>query len=164
MGEGISADALRNVMRNWASGVTLVTARLGERRHGMTVSSFTSVSLDPPLVLVSLENSTTTRALVIASQAFAVTILDETQADLASRFAGVIPDTQDRFDGVPVEVAVTGSPIPVGGLAALDCRVVATHLAGTHTLTVGQVVHAQVRPSGRPLLYFHRDYRRLTPG
>jgi flavin reductase (DIM6/NTAB) family NADH-FMN oxidoreductase RutF len=164
MAEGVGAEALRSVMRSWASGVTLVTARLGERRHGMTVSSFTSVSLDPPLVVVSLEKTSNTHALVISSGAFAVTILDESQADLAARFAGGVPDKQDRFDQLPTEVAVTGSAIPAGGLAALDCRVVSSYPVGTHTLIVGQVVHAQVRRDGRPLLYFHRDYRTLTPG
>jgi len=153
---------LRSVMRRWASGVAIVSAQAGGRRHGMTVSSFTSVSLEPPLVVVSLENHSTTQGLVVASRAFAVNILDESQIDLAQRFAGGIPDAQDRFAGVAAEPGPSGSPILSGGLAYLDCRMTAAYPVGTHTLFVGEVVASATRQDGRPLLYFQRDYRRLS--
>ncbi len=158
----MDGDELRKVMRRWASGVAIVAAQAGGRRHGMTVSSFTSVSLEPPLVVISLENHSTTQGLVIASRAFAVNILDETQGDLAQRFAGGIPDGQDRFAGLTAEPGPSGSPILAGGLAYLDCRMTAAYPVGTHTLFVGEVVAAGIRQGGRPLLYFQRDYRRLS--
>lgn len=160
----MDGDELRNVMRRWASGVAIVAAQSDGLRHGMTVSSFTSVSLAPPLVVISLENHSTTQGLVNASRAFSVNILDEGEADLAQRFAGGIPDAQDRFAGVEAEAGASGSPILSGGLAYLDCRMIAAHPAGTHTLYIGEVIAAGVRLDGRPLLYFQRDYRRLDLG
>jgi len=161
-GKDVDPETLRSVMRRWATGVTLVTAHDGRRRHGMTVSSFTSVSLDPALVLVSLENATETHRMIEESGAFAVSILAEGQEDLAERFAGRVADGEDRFAGVSYETAVTGAPIPAGTLAYLDCRVVATHPAGNHTLFIGQVAAAGFRQEGVPLLYYDRDYRRLA--
>lgn len=158
----VSSGQLRSVMRLWATGVTLVTSHDGGRPHGMTVSSFTSISLDPPLILVSLENGSRTHRLVRQSGAFAVSILEETQGDLADCFAGRVPDEGDRFAGVPYTTAETGAPIPKGCLAYLDCRLVSTHAAGNHTLFIGEVVAARVRRAGRPLLYYQRAYRRLT--
>jgi flavin reductase (DIM6/NTAB) family NADH-FMN oxidoreductase RutF len=159
---GVEADELRRVMRQWATGVTLVTAQDGGKPHGMTVSSFTSLSLDPPLVMISLENMARTHRMVTESGAFAVSILDEAQEDLADRFAGRIPDGEDRFAGVRYETARTGSPLPEGVLAYIDCEVVSSQAAGTHTVFVGRVVASGVRPGGQPLLYYNRNYRRLA--
>ena len=158
----VDADELRGVMRQWATGVSLVTAQDGGRPHGMTVSSFTSLSLEPPLVLISLENNARTHRMVIESGAFAVSILDAAQEDLADRFAGRIPDGEDRFAGLAYETAQTGSPLPQGALAFLDCEVVSAQPAGTHTVFIGQVVASVVRPGGQPLLYYNRNYRRLA--
>ncbi|MCJ7707252.1 MAG: flavin reductase family protein, partial [Anaerolineales bacterium] len=118
--------------------------------------------LDPALVLVSLENATETHRMIEESGAFAVSILAEGQEDLAERFAGRVADGADRFAGVSYETAVTGAPIPAGTLAYLDCRVLAAHPAGNHTLFIGQVAAAGFRPEGIPLLYYDRDYRRLA--
>jgi flavin reductase (DIM6/NTAB) family NADH-FMN oxidoreductase RutF len=158
----VGAEELRGVMRQWATGVTLVTAQDGGKPHGMTVSSFTSISLDPPLVLVSLENTARTHRLVRESGAYAVAILEASQQDLADRFAGRIPDGEDRFEGLEYETARTGSPIPRGALAYLDCEVVESQPAGTHTVFIGRVVASAVRPGGKPLLYYDRSYRRLA--
>jgi flavin reductase (DIM6/NTAB) family NADH-FMN oxidoreductase RutF len=158
----VDAEELRGVMRQWATGVTLVTAQDGGKPHGMTVSSFTSLSLDPPLVLVSLENSARTHRLVRESGAFGVAILEASQQDLADRFAGRIPDGENRFEGLEYETARTGAPIPRGALAYLDCEVVEIQPAGTHTVFIGRVVASGVRPGGKPLLYYDRNYRRLA--
>jgi flavin reductase (DIM6/NTAB) family NADH-FMN oxidoreductase RutF len=158
----VNAEELRGVMRQWATGVSLVTAQDGGRPHGMTVSSFTSLSLEPPLVMVSLENTARTHQMVTESGAFAVSILDEGQEDLADRFAGRIPDGEDRFAGLTYRTALTGSPLPEGALAYLDCEVVSAQPAGTHTVFVGRVVASGVRPGGQPLLYYDRNYRHLA--
>ncbi|MEW6569472.1 MAG: flavin reductase family protein [Chloroflexota bacterium] len=158
----VAPDQLRTVMHLWATGVTLVTSHDQGKPHGMTVSSFTSISLSPPLILVSLEKSSQTHRLISQSGVFAVSILHESQADLADRFAGRIPDHADRFEDVPYTTAETGSPIPDSCLAYLDCRLVASHPAGTHTLFIGEVASAAVRQESRPLLYFRRGYRHLA--
>src|SRR3989304_9603813 len=108
----VDAGELRGVMRQWATGVSLVTAQDGGRPHGMVVSSFPSLSLEPPLVLISLENNARTHRMVIESGAFAVSILDAAQEDLAARFAGRIPDGEDRFAGLAYETAPPGAPRP----------------------------------------------------
>lgn len=160
-GSSVAQDELRAVMRRWATGVTLVTAHDGRRPHGMTVSSFTSVSLDPPLVLVALERGAVTHRMVEASRAFAVAVLRHDQAELAERFAGRVADTEDRFAGVAHHTAVTGAPIPAGCLAYLDCRLHAAHPAGTHTVFIGEVLAVGGGAAGEPLLYYDRRYRRL---
>lgn len=155
-------DSLRKIMRQWATGVTLVTSHDRGRPHGMTVTSFTSVSLQPPIILVSLEKSSRTHGMVQEERTFAVSVLAEDQRDLADRFAGRIPDSDDRFAGVEYRPAASGSPIPLGSLAYLDCRVAGTYSAGTHTLFLGEVIDGEVLRQGPPLLYHNRDYRRFT--
>lgn len=159
----IDPEILRTVMRHWTTGVTVLTARDGAQAHGMTVNSFTSVSLDPPLVLVSLERNTRTHAFVERSQAFAVSILGAHQAALSDHFAGRHTETADRLAGLPVDTALTGAPILRDNIGYLDCRVVAAHPAGTHTLFIAEVVAAQsISDEASPLVYFNRDYRSLA--
>lgn len=149
-------------MRNWTTGVTLVTAYDADGPHGMTVSSFTSVSLEPPRVLVSLERTSRTHRMVERSRRFGVSILSEDQRDLAERFAGRVGDGENRFADVEYELTPNGVPYVLGSLAFLDCRVVDAHPAATHTLFIGEVVGGSQLQDSQPLAYFHRDYRRLT--
>lgn len=160
----VSSDDLRTWMRLWASGVTLVTAQDGRGPHGMTVSSFTSLSLDPPLIMVSLEQGTRTHQMVRQEGRFAVIFLRADQQDLAERFSSGIPDHEPRFDGVPYQRSAGGSPIPDARLAYLDCRVVDSHTAGTHTIFVGHVTGGESSESDSPLIYFNREYWRLPGG
>jgi len=158
----VSSDDLRLWMRRWASGVTLVTAHDRQGPHGMTVSSFTSLSLDPPLIMVSLEVGSRTHKMVREGGRFAVVMLQADQQELAERFAGVVPDSEPRFAGVAFTRSPGGAPIPDERLAYLDCRVVDTHPAGTHTVFIGQVTGGEAAEDGAPLLYFNRAYRRLA--
>lgn len=158
----IDSETLRTVMRHWTTGVTVLTARDGAQVHGMTVNSFTSVSLEPPLVLVSLERNTRTYGLVEHARAFAISILGEHQAALSDHFAGRNTEATDRLDGLPTFTAVTGAPILRDNIGYLDCMVVAAHPAGTHTLFVAEVVAAQAASDAAPLIYFNRGYRSLT--
>lgn len=157
----VEPDVLRMVMRRWTTGVTLVTTSHQGAIHGMTVSSFTSVSLAPPLVLVSLERAARTHQMVSESRRFAVAMLAADQQELSDRFAGRIADDLDRFEDLAFESAPSGCPIPEGCLSYLDCRVVATHDAGTHTVYIGEVDVANVLREAPPLVYFNRDYRWL---
>jgi flavin reductase (DIM6/NTAB) family NADH-FMN oxidoreductase RutF len=158
----LSPDALREAMRAWSSGVTIVTAVHKGETHGMTVSSFTSISVDPPLIIVSLQTDSRTHNLVWKSRAFAVTILGADQQELSERFAGRMPDGEDRLDGVDTETLITGAPLIKGGLSWLDCRVTQTIPVGTNTLFLAEVVAAQNRDDGLPLAYYDRSYRRLS--
>lgn len=158
-------DELREAMRFWASGVAIVGAEYRGVRHGMTVSSFTSLSLEPPLVMVSLQKATRTHDLVIGSRSFGVSILKQDQLDLSNQFAGLDSETDDRFAGHDTYTLETGSPLLHEGLAFFDCRLVGQHDAGTHTVMIGEVAAAQVDQvgdQGSPLVYFNRGYRKLN--
>jgi flavin reductase (DIM6/NTAB) family NADH-FMN oxidoreductase RutF len=148
-------------MRFWATGVTIVTAKHRGLAHGMTVSSFTSVSLDPPQVLVSLAQETRTHDLIIHSHHFGVTLLAASQQEICDRFAGRVPDNLDRLAGLETLTLVSGTPLLKQGLAHLDCRVVTTVGSGTHTIFIAEVLAVHAEESGDPLLYFNRDYRKL---
>ena len=156
-----NGEALRQAMRRWTSGVAVVTSAWQGRKHGMTVNSFTSISLDPPLVSVTLANDTRTHAMVSQSGVFAVTILSEEQSELAARFAGRSLPDQDRFDGIKTARLATGCPLLEGGLAYVDCRVYASHPLVHSTLFIGEVQQAHTIDSLRPLIYFNREYHRL---
>ncbi len=150
-------------MRKWAAGVTVVASAYEGEEHGMTVSSFTSISAQPPMILVSLESSTRTHALIFLSGFFGVTILDESQEWLSERFAGRTGLESDRFSGLNTFTMVSGSPLIVGGLAHFDCRVVSTVRAGTSTVFLAEVMAAQGSGDSEPLVYTNRTYRRLAP-
>ncbi len=160
----LDAEALRGAMRLWASGITIVTARAGGRQHGMTVSSFTSISLEPPLVLVSLAIGSLTNLLVQRSGVFGITILSAGQQEIARRFATHVPETEDRFAGLETERLVSEAPFIKGGLAQIDCKVTATHPAGTNALIIGEVVAVKSGGEDEPLVYFNREYRHLGKG
>jgi flavin reductase (DIM6/NTAB) family NADH-FMN oxidoreductase RutF len=156
----IRADDFKNALRRWASGVTIVTSRAGERVHGMTVSAFTSVSVDPPLVLICADKSSDTLNVIAEGGVFAVNVLARDQEELSERFAWGEEST--RLEGVDWHSGATGSPLLSGVSASLDCRVVAAHDAGDHVIYVGSV-EALETGEAEPLLYFAGKYRSLTP-
>lgn len=157
----LDPEQLRSAMRAWSAGVTVVTAMHDGSRHGMTVNSFTSISLEPALITISLQASTRTHELVSKARAFGLTILSAEQAHLADLFAGRNPEMQDRFSAIQTETLLTGSPLIVGGLAWMDCRVVQTFNAGMNTLFIAEVIAARGSGEGQPLLYHNRKYWNL---
>lgn len=159
----IESDSLRQAMRFWATGVTVVTAAHDGVQHGMTVSSFTSVSLTPPQVLISLAQNARTHDLIMRSRNFGISILDLGQQELSDRFAGRVPDEMDRLVGVETFTLSSGVPLLRQGLAQLDCHVVTTVGSGTHTIFIAEVLAAQSGESGEPLLYFNRSYQKIVP-
>jgi flavin reductase (DIM6/NTAB) family NADH-FMN oxidoreductase RutF len=154
----IDADEFRAAMGSWPSGVTIVTSRAGEQIHGMTVSDFSGVSLDPPLALVCAAKSSVTTGLIEEGQCFAVNILRIEQDALSNKFASK-KDEFKRFEGVDVFEAKTGAPMIRDALVNLDCRVVAIHDAGDHVLCIGEIEEAHVN-DGDPLLFFRGGYGR----
>lgn len=157
----VTPDELRSVLRQWASGVTIVTAGLDGVLHGMTVSSFSSVSLEPPLISVNIERRTRTHSLMNDAGAFAVSILANDQQGLAQHFGGGVPDTEERLEGIAHRLGALGSPLLEGCLASLECRVHATLPAGTHTVFVGEVTTYDVDRDRKPLLYWQRHFRAI---
>ena len=152
----ISDKELRGLFARWTTGVTIVTARLGEKIHGMTVSAFTEVSLDPPLVLVCADKTSNTHPLIAEGGVFAVNILAAGQEALSNKFASK-KDEWKRFEGLECDEGPTGAPLLRGAVANLDCRVVGSHDHGDHVVYVGEV--HEVRTSDRPpLLYFGGGY------
>jgi flavin reductase len=160
-------EMLRRAMRHWVTGVSIVTSRLGDATHGMTVNSFGSISLEPPLVTVTMNNNTRTGNLVLQSGVFAVTVLSQEQVELAELFAGRLDLPGDRMDGLATFDLLTGAPLIAGGVAFVDCRVVYQYPMPLSTLFIGEVVSAQVAPPAAdgldlaPLVYFNRSFTRL---
>jgi len=158
----VNSELLRQSMRFWATGVTVVTAKHAGVEHGMTVTSFTSVSLTPAQVLVSLAQNTRTHDLIMLSRHFGISILDANQAELSDRFAGRVPDDMDRLENVETFSLISNTPLLKQGLAQLDCHVVTTIGSGTHTIFIGEVLSAQSADDGNPLLYFNRGYHKIS--
>ena len=158
----ISSEAFRDCLRHFPSGVTIVTIKSGERRHGLTVSAFSSLSPDPPLVMIAIEHRHSAHALLNEQGAtFAVNILGREQSELSNRFAWL--KDEDRFKEGDWDTAVTGAPVLRDALAWLDCTIYAAHVAGTHTIFVGLVQAGETpRPDEPPLLYWNRGYRHLA--
>jgi flavin reductase (DIM6/NTAB) family NADH-FMN oxidoreductase RutF len=158
----LDPESLRVAMRAWSAGVTIVTATFEGQRHGMTVNSFTSISLDPPLITITLQQNTRTHEIITKSKSFGLTILSTQQAQLSNIFAGRIKEVEDKFAYLKTETLITGSPLIVGGLSWLDCNVIQTFDAGMNTLFIAQVIAAHGTGSGEPLIYHNREYWQLT--
>jgi flavin reductase len=152
----VTAEQLKHALRQWASGVTVVTSRHGDRVHGMTVSSFASVSLEPPLVLVCAAKDSNTHAVIAEGGVFAVHVLGRDQEALSTLFASK-EDEERRFDGLAWRAGATGAPILEDAVAVLDCRVASSYDAGDHVIYVGAVEEVQ-RRGGEPLLYHRGHY------
>jgi 3-hydroxy-9,10-secoandrosta-1,3,5(10)-triene-9,17-dione monooxygenase reductase component len=152
----------REIAGHFASGVTIVTACDPDGEvFGLTASSFTSVSLDPLLVLVCVDRDSGTLPRLLESGAFAVNILSQAGGELARRFAG--RDRDGRFAGLEWRPASTGSPVLRDALAWLDCRLWSSVDAGDHQVLFGEVVSGDAG-GGRPLIWFRGGFHRLDDG
>jgi flavin reductase (DIM6/NTAB) family NADH-FMN oxidoreductase RutF len=158
----ISSEEFRLALRHFPAGVTIVTIKAGEEVHGLTVSAFASVSAEPPLIMVIIENRHHAyRLLQHPDAVFAVNILGEEQSELSNRFAWV--KDENRFALGNWTTAATGVPILSDALAWLDCRIQARYPAGSHTIYVGEVHASKVpKEEAPPLIYWNRGYRKLN--
>ena len=158
----ITSEEYRDVLRHFPSGVTIVTIKSGQKKHGLTVSAFSSVSPTPPLISVTIDHRHLAYKLLEQEGAsFAVNILHQDQIALSNRFAWM--KDVDRFSEGSWQTAVTGAPVLVDALAWLDCTIFARLQAGTHTIYVGEVRACSVpRPDESPLVYWNRGYRQLS--
>ena len=162
-GATVDGATFRSVLAQWPSGVGIVTTLAGDDRqpHGMTASSLTAVSLDPPLVSVCIANHLPTRGLIADSGSFAVSILGKDQAEIGRGFAGALA-AQDRFRGATWQVAATGCPVLANATGWVDCRVEHAYPGGDHTIFVGHVLAAGCPRVGAPLLFHSRAWGQLA--
>lgn len=156
----IDPRSFRTALSQFAAGVTVVTT-IGRdgKPYGLTATAFTSVSLDPPLVLVCVDKGAESFPHLLAGSAFAVSVLSSEQEEISNQFAR---SGTDKFEGIATRTAVTGSPLILGALVHIDCRTSQRVEAGDHVIFIGTVESAEVF-RGTPLLYYGGAYRTLTP-
>jgi flavin reductase (DIM6/NTAB) family NADH-FMN oxidoreductase RutF len=156
----VSNEEFRAALGRFASGVTIVTTKdKAEGLHGITVSAFCSVSLNPPLILICIDNRSSSLEHLAEGCCFAVNILSEEQQHLSQKFASKDPD---RFGGVDFkEGDLSRSPLLDQAIAHLECRAVHNYPAGDHTIVVGEVECVQVS-GDNPLLYCRGGYQKLA--
>jgi flavin reductase (DIM6/NTAB) family NADH-FMN oxidoreductase RutF len=162
----VAADEFRAVMSRFATGVVVVTCVQDGFDHAMTANAFASVSLDPALVLVCVENDSRFHEAISHAERWAVSVLEAGQRGRASWFATRGRPLVGQFDSTPTTRSdLTGSLLLDGALAVLECRTVSVHPAGDHDVVVGEVLGMRTpRPDGDPLIYFHSRYRSLVEG
>ncbi|MEO5567518.1 MAG: flavin reductase family protein [Gemmatimonadaceae bacterium] len=154
----IASNLFRNVLGRFASSVTVLSVRdEAGADHGMTVSAFASVSLDPPLILVCVDKAASIYPALFVARFIGISILAEEQEPASRRFA---EKDSDRFDDLEIERGEQGVALLVGALAHLECHVVARHDGGDHTIFVAAVEKASAH-QGRPLLYYRGGYTQL---
>lgn len=157
--EGSDARTFRDALGCFATGVTIITAMDAQGNPiGLTANSFTSVSLDPPLLLVCVANNAGSAPVLRDAERFAVNVLQIGQQPTSNRFAG---KGEDRFANTPWEVGEFGTPVLTGSLSSFECARDAVHDGGDHFILVGRVLKAMFEPRRDPLLYFRGKYRRL---
>jgi len=152
--------SFRQALGCFATGITVVTSvGLDGEYLGFTANSFNSVSLDPPLVLFSLDRGAYSLKAFEAAGVFAINILREDQEAVSIAFARAL---SSKWEGVRTEIWQTGSPILVDALASFDCETISMHDGGDHVIFVGRVLRLRAGVDGRPLLYFRGAYRQIN--
>lgn len=155
----INSDEFRGALSRFASGITIVTTKDKENRlHGITVSAFSSLSLEPPLILICVEKTTGSHFALERSEAFVVNILDSRQIGLSERFASLLPH---KFDDVEFTFGIDEIPVLSGCVATLECRLANSCDGGDHTIFIGEVEKANIG-DGDPLVYYRSGYRGLS--
>jgi flavin reductase (DIM6/NTAB) family NADH-FMN oxidoreductase RutF len=150
----------RSTLGAFATGVTVITSHGNDHGYGMTATAFSSVSLDPPLVLICVITGTEGCATIERNGIFAVNVLADTQEHYSRYFAAKDrPRGRDAFAQIPHQQIVTGAPVLDGVAAYLDCRVAAQHTAGDHEIFIGEVLALGVNPDVQPLLFHGGRYR-----
>jgi len=157
----VSIDDFKKALQLWASGVTVVTTYSEQYGvQGMTATAFSSVSVDPPQILVCINDAADTGTGIQESGYFAVNILNSDQQELSNQFAGGTSQ-QQRFDNTSWKAGITGAPILNDSLMSLDCKVLERVRAGTHWIIIAEVQDSICR-TGEPLLYYRGAYRNIA--
>ncbi len=163
MTQKISPEGFRKASGRWATGVSIVTTvDTDGEPFGLTMNSVTSLSLDPPLYIVNVDNGSDTLAPLLNSGSFCINVLAEGQQELSNRFA---KKGDNKFDGVDYSAGATDAPQLGGALMSIDCRVNAVHDGGDHKIVVGEVVQIVTVDSdstAKPLLFYGGGYASLA--
>ncbi|MEO3385029.1 flavin reductase family protein [Mesorhizobium sp. CAU 1741] len=151
----VDSDEFKQAMRTLAGGVAIVTSGHGRNRRGMTVSAVTSVSAEPPCLLIGVNTSAEAHGTILETGAFTVNLLGIEQKELAMRFAGQggLRGLERFATGSWIDDGPLGLPLLEDALCAMECEIMQSHLVGTHRLIVGRIVHSHTR-SGRPLINY----------
>lgn len=166
----VDRDRYRDVLARFASGVVVVTTgAVGASGseggyHGVTVSAFCSVSLDPPLVLACIDREIQSHELIAQAPVFAVNILSRQQSFLAEQFSGRTPLADPTFSRVPHRIGELGVPLIEQAVAWIECRAFARYDGGDHTIFVGEVATLETGEEDDPLIYFDRTFTELSWG
>jgi flavin reductase (DIM6/NTAB) family NADH-FMN oxidoreductase RutF len=158
----LSPSEFRQAMGSFATGVTIITVDLGGEVHGMTANAFASVSLDPMFVLICVDHTASTHALLHAKKRFGINVLAENQRAISEYYASPVR-THERAEaeaGARFDRTQHGTPILHGSLAYLECRLHSAQDAGDHTIFIAEVEDVVVR-QGDPLLFFRGEYRKV---
>jgi flavin reductase len=163
--QGFSSSEFRQALGAFATGVTVITTRGEAETYGMTANAFSSVSLDPPLVLVAVISGTKGAELIERHGTFAVNILGADQEPISRYFASKDrPRGRDAFREISHRDGTTGSPILEDIAAYLDCRLAAKHAAGDHVIYIGEVLDLGINHDVRPLVFHGGRYRLVHDG
>ncbi|MFN0094376.1 MAG: flavin reductase family protein [Dehalococcoidia bacterium] len=159
----VTPEQFKAALGSWAAGVTVVTTKLDGMVYGLTVSSFSSLSMDPRLILVCLADSNRLPRMIETSEVFGVSVLAEGQDDISGWFSKSGREPLRAFpDEIRTVEAATGAPLIDGALAHIDCELEAALPGGDHTIMVGRVVSADAHGDRKPLIYYRRGYRGLV--
>ena len=153
----ITPQKYRTLLGRFATGVTLVTSIFEEKIYGLTVNSFTSVSIDPPLILICIDRTHETAELLKKSGAFAISILKENQEEISRRFSSAI-SLKDRFNGLDFREGITRSPILRDCAAYLECRLKRHYVEGDHIIFIAEIEAGNIDKEARPLLFYTGKY------
>lgn len=155
----ITPESLRDVLGLFPTGIAVLTARAADGRlYGVTINSFSSVSLDPPLVLFSLSRGLHTLRALLSAETFAIHFLREDQRHVSTRFATTFAN---KWDDIRYREGVTGCPVIEPALAVLECRLYAQYDGGDHVIIVGRIAHIERQSDENPLVFFRGRYHRI---
>lgn len=154
----ISNEDFRAALSHFASGVTVVTLKdKTGKLHGITVSAFSSVSLNPPLILVCIDNKAGSLRAFHEGKRFVVNVLREEQSEHSARFASQMPD---KFINIHYHEGLEGIPVLKDSLVNLECRLVDSFVAGDHTIFIGEIERTHIK-EGKPLVYYRGGYKKI---
>lgn len=154
--------AFRTALGHFPTGVVIVTAPVeGGEPLAMTVSSFNAVSLDPPLVLFSVDRGAPSLRHLLAARSFGISVLRREQSELSGRFSHA---KGRKWDGIEPDLGMTGCPLIKQCLATYECEHFAAHEGGDHLIIIGRVVRFEIAPEGEPLVFFRGAYHGIAAG
>ncbi|HLI45607.1 MAG TPA: flavin reductase family protein [Geobacterales bacterium] len=154
-------EELRKVMRVYPQGVTVVTTKFENSLYGLTVSAFTSISLDPPLIMISISKLSSMHKILSNCESFTINFLAEDQKIVSDIFAGRIK-VKDRFEAVQYFTERTGCPIIKGVRAFIECKKTIAYDAGDHSIILGEVINARKLNDKNPLVYYNQQYTTIV--